>query len=74
MTKQTATIITLVGVVLALCCSVTCCASGILVAADDGYILGTYIEPGWGALPICLGLLVWGVPLLLWIFLLRGKE
>ena len=72
MTKQTATIITLIGVALALCCSVTCCASGVFIVADEGYTLG--IEPTWGALPICLGLLAWVVPLLMWIFLLRGKE
>lgn len=72
MTKQTATIITLVGVALALCCSVACCASGVFLVAGEDYTSG--IEPAWGVLPICLGLLVWVVPLLLWIFLLRGKE
>lgn len=75
MTKQTGTIITIVVAVLALCCSVSCCVSGIIPAAGGGQWVGDfYVEP-WVGLPlICLGILVWVVPLLLWIFLVRGKD
>ena len=77
MTKQTGTIITIVAVVLTLCCSMTCCLSGIITAASGGgYVseLGIYVEPLFGIGPCCLGLLVWVVPLLLWLFLVRGKK
>lgn len=74
MTKQTGTIITIVVAVLTLCCSMTCCASGIYTLASGGQVGETAIEPVWGLFPICLGLLVWVVPLLLWLFLVRGKE
>ena len=75
MTKQTGTIITIVVAVLTLCCSTICCASGIFTLVDEGRTLD--IEPYVGIVgipAICLGLLVWVLPLLLWLFLVRGKE
>ena len=77
MTRQTGTIITIVVAVLTLCCSMTCCASGIITVASSGQwsdIFGTYIE-WYHSLPVlCLGLMIWVIPLLLWLFLVRGKE
>jgi len=72
MTKQTGTIITIVVAVLTLCCSTICCASGIFTLVDEGRTLE--VEPYVGIPAICLGLLVWVLPLLLWLFLVRGKE
>jgi hypothetical protein len=72
MTKQTGTIITIVVAVLTLCCSAICCASGIYTVADQGRTLD--VDPYAGIPVICLGFLVWVVPLLLWLFLVRGKE
>jgi hypothetical protein len=73
MTKQTGMIITIVVAVLTLCCSMTCCASGIYTAST-GEVFDTPVE-WYYFLPIfCLGILVWVVPLLLWLFLVRGKE
>ena len=75
MSKQTGTIITIVVAVLTLCCSMTCCASGIYTLASGEQQLGeTYIEPLWGIPVLCLGILVWVVPLLLWLFLVRGQK
>lgn len=77
MTKQTGVIITIVAAVLTLCCSTSCCLSGIITAAGSGqYVpeLDFYVEPYFGIGPCCLGLLVWVVPLLLWLFLVRGKK
>lgn len=72
MTKQTGTILTIVVAVLTLCCSTTCCASGIYTLVDNQRTLD--IDPYAGIPVICLGVLVWVVPLLLWLFLVRGKE
>ena len=72
MSKQTGTIITIIVAVLTLCCSATCCASGIYTVVDNQNTLD--IEPYAGIPVICLGVLVWVVPLLLWLFLIRGKE
>ena len=74
MTKQTGTIITIVVAVLTLCCSMTCCAGGILIAVDRGRMFDTYIESFWGIPACCLSILVLIVPLLLWLFLVRGKD
>ncbi len=77
MTKQTGTIITIVVAVFALCCSMTCCVSGAITMANDGQWLGDYIDASgwyWGIAPCCLSILVLIVPLLLWLFLVRGKE
>ena len=81
MTKQTGTIITIVVAVLTLCCSAFCCLSGgvtLLGGGEWSTDLGTpetgQIEPLYGIPIICLGVLVWIVPLLLWLFLVRGKD
>ena len=72
MSKQNGIIITVVVAVLTLCCSTVCCASGIYTVADQGQTLE--VEPYAGIPVICLGVLVWVAPLLLWLFLVRGKE
>ena len=75
MSKQTGMIITIIVAVLTLCCSMTCCASGVYHAATGGQPFDdTYIEWYAGIPIICLGILIWVVPLLLWLFLVRGKE
>jgi hypothetical protein len=81
MTKQTGMIITIVVAVLTLCCSVSCCLWGGLMATgetewttDLGVPQSGQIEPIYGVPVICLGLLVWIVPALLWFFLVRGKN
>lgn len=72
MTKKTGTIITIVVAVLNLCCSATFCALGIWTIVALGQEMG--IPESSGIAGICLGILVWVVPLLLWLFLVRGKE
>jgi hypothetical protein len=74
MNKQTGTIITIVIAVLTLCCSATCCLGGVLVALNEEINLYWGIEPAWGIAPCCLSILVWVAPLLLWLFLVRGKN
>lgn len=77
MTRQTGLIITIVVAVLTLCCSLACCGNGIYMMATSGEyteVLGTYTEWYYGVPGICLGILVWIIPLLLWLFLVRGKE
>jgi hypothetical protein len=81
MSKQTGTIITIVVAVLTLCCSSSCCLFGgvtLLGAGEWSTDLGVpqagQIEPVYGVPIICLGILLWVVPLLLWLFLVRGKE
>jgi hypothetical protein len=76
MDKITGTTITIIVAVLTLCCSAACCASGIYTTASGGQwsdVLNTYVEWYYGLPVICLGILVWLVPVLLWIFLVRGK-
>ena len=81
MTKQTGMIITIVVAVLTLCCSSTCCLFGGLMvlggqqwSTEMGLPESGQIEPVYGVPVICLGILVWVVPLLLWLFLVRGRE
>ncbi len=74
MDRQTGITITIVLAVLTLCCSTTCCISGAFMTIDQGAALDTYIEPIWGMIPLCLSVLIWIVPLLVWILLVRKKE
>ena len=75
MSKQTAMIVTIVVAVLTLCCSMTCCGWGAMMAAGGGQQWDDfYMEWYYGIPVICLGILVWIVPLLLWFFLVRGQE
>ena len=81
MSKQTGMIITIVVAVLTLCCSSSCCLFGTITLLGEGTWsreLGVpetgQIEPLLGTPIICLGILVWIVPLLLWFFLVRGRE
>lgn len=75
MNKQTGTIITIVAAVLTLCCSVTCCGFGIFTIVDEGYTLGLDMSPYAVGIPgVCLAILVWIVPVLLWVFLVRNQE
>jgi hypothetical protein len=83
MTKQTGTIITIVvAVITVLCCTAPLCSSGIAIFAD----LGTWstelgslsdtgtIPPAYGIAPCCLSILVLIIPVLCWLFLVRGKN
>ncbi|RLC63982.1 MAG: hypothetical protein DRI79_14625 [Chloroflexi bacterium] len=83
MTKQTGTIITIVAAILTfLCCTIPLCIGSILIFTG----VGTWstelgpggrrgaIPPAFGIAPLCLSILVWVVPLLLWLFLVRNKE
>jgi hypothetical protein len=74
MKRQTGVTITIILAVLSLCCSTMCCASGAFMTLDQGATLDTYIKPAWGIVPICLGVLIWIIPLLTWIILVRNKE
>jgi len=74
-------IITIVVAVMTLCCSSFCCLFGgitLLGGGEWSTELGVpetgQIEPLYGTPIICVGILLWVVPLLLWIFLVRGKE
>jgi len=80
MTKQTGIIITVVVAVLTLCCSASCCLFGGITVAGGGEWSSEVGLPQSGQIPsslgipvICLGVLVWVIPLLLWLFLVRGK-
>jgi len=77
MNKRTGTVITILVAVLTLCCSTTCCLSGLYTSASGGQwvnSLNTYVAWYYGLPVICLGILVWLVPVLLWVFLVRGKK
>ena len=81
MTKQTGTIITVVvGILTFLCCTVPLCLFGIAIFAElipwssDVTSQTGPIEAAWGFAPCCLSILALVVPLLLWLFLVRGKE
>jgi hypothetical protein len=77
MSKQTGTVITIIVALMTLCCSMTCCGSGIYTAASGGQWvdeLNLYLDWWYGLPVICLGILVWVVPLLLWLLLVRGKN
>ena len=78
MDKKTGTIITIVVAVLTLCCSLACCGGGIATLTGNGtYTMGTDSGnlPTWAGIPgICLAILVWAVPVLLWVFLVRNAE
>lgn len=75
MDKKTGTIITIVVAVLTLCCSVTCCGLGIGNWVSEGGVFGSDVDPAYIGIPaICLAILIWIVPLLLWIFLVRRQS
>ena len=75
MSKQTGTIVTIVAAVLTFLCSMTCCIAGAGIAANEWLDLTEFhVKWSYGALSVCSGILVWLVPLLLWLFLVRRKE
>ena len=81
MSKQTGIIITIVVAVLTLCCSSTCCLFGGLTlfgggewSRELGFPQSGQMEPVYGVPIVCLGILLWVVPLLLWLFLVRGRD
>ncbi len=77
MTKQNGTIITIVvAAITLLCCTAPLCSWGIsffteLVDWTD--IIGSNVPTAIGIVPCCLSILVLVVPLLCWLFLVRGK-
>jgi len=83
MNKQTGVTVTIVvGVLTFLCCTIPLCAFGMMIFADLGEWSTEFggttgagtIPPAYGIAPCCLSILVLIVPLLLWLFLVRGKE
>ncbi len=83
MSKQTGTIITIVVAALTLlCCTLPLIAGGIAVFAGAGEWSSEFgpstqtgeIAPAYGIAPCCLSILVLIIPVLLWVFLVRGKE
>jgi uncharacterized membrane protein len=69
MDKKTGTIITIVGAVVALCLCLSCAGGGAYWAFGSGG------DPNWVGLSLlCPALLIWALPILLWVFLVRGKE
>ena len=81
MNEKSGTVITIVVAVLTLCISACCCLFGILTltgggewSSDIGIPQAGEIDSGFGIPIVCLGILVWLAPLLLWFFLVRGKE
>ncbi len=83
MNKQTGVIITVVVSILTLlCCTIPLCIGGSLILAGVGEWSTEFgpstqtgaIPPAYGIAPCCLSILVLIVPLLLWLFLVRGKE
>jgi uncharacterized membrane protein len=68
MDKKTSTIVTIVGAVVALCLCLSCAVGGAYWAFGAG-------ETNWvGLTLLCPALLIWLLPILLWVFLVRGKE
>jgi hypothetical protein len=77
MTKQTGTIVTIILAALALlCCTAPLCSAGIALFFGAGEDLSPDVEipEGVGIAPCCLSILVLVIPLLSWLFLVRGKE
>ncbi|MCP4542000.1 MAG: hypothetical protein GY832_33140 [Chloroflexi bacterium] len=83
MTKQNGTIITIVvAIIVFLCCTGPLCSSGIAIFANVGTWssdFGSYSDSGsipqaYGIAPCCLSILFLIVPVLCWVFLVRGKE
>ncbi len=82
MTRPNGTIVTvIIAAFTLLCCTVPLCVGGIMLLAglgDWSSTLGTNVRtgtipPAAGIAPCCLGILVLVVPLLCWLFLVRGK-
>jgi hypothetical protein len=83
MTKQTGTIITIVvGILTLLCCTIPLCSGGLMLFAGLGEWTSEFgpdvqageIPAAYGIAPCCLSVLVLVVPLLCWLFLVRGRE
>jgi hypothetical protein len=83
MTKQTGTIITIVvASITLLCCTLPLCSGGIAILAGLGEWTSEFgpdmqtgdIPAASGIAPCCLSILVLVVPLLCWVFLVRGKD
>ena len=83
MTKQTGMTVTIVvGVLTLLCCTLPMCVAGVMIFTGLGEWSTEFgpasqsgaIPPAYGIAPCCLSILVLIVPLLLWLFLVRGKE
>ena len=83
MTRQTGIIITVVAAVLTLlCCTIPLCLASVVIFLGGGEWSTEFgqapqtgaIPPAYGIAPCCLSIIVWVVPLLLWLFLVRGKE
>ena len=81
MTEQTGTIVTVIVALLTLCLSASCCGVGGLIAtgevewySDGAGPRAGQIEPTYGYIGICLGLLIWVIPVLLAVFVARKAK
>ena len=81
MSKQTGTIVTVIVALITLCCSIGACTAGVVIATsqlewpeDLGVPRSGLIEPAYGYPVICLGLLVWIIPVLAAVFLIRRAK
>ena len=68
MDKKTGTIITIVGAVVALCLCLICVGGGVGLSISGDEFQPLYL------LLLCPALLIWALPILLWVFMVRGKE
>jgi hypothetical protein len=69
---SSAVTVTVVASLLVLTCATLCSATGIYALTDQG---GTIDIHSTASIPlICLGLLFWITPPLLWLVMARGKE
>ena len=81
MSKQTRIIITVVVALLTLCCSSIICSVGGMIAfgsvdwwEDLGVYTGGEIDHFYGVPVICLGLLIWVIPVVLAVFVARRSK
>jgi hypothetical protein len=72
MKGRSAVTVTVVASLLVLSCATLCSATGIYALTDQGYTID--IRSPAGIPLICLGLLFWITPPLLWLVLVRGRE
>jgi hypothetical protein len=81
MSKQTGTIVTVVVALITLCCSLFICLFGAMIAfgggewaVDFGVPYEGQIEPAYGYPVICLGFLIWIIPVLVGVLVARRSR
>ncbi len=70
MRRQTPTLLLILSLAIAVCLSMSCCTTGVIsLAGGSTYQIGAQggqVPPAAGIPLICLGVLVWVLPLGLW--------